>query len=360
MSSDPASEQHPHRPCCVPRTVSPDEPREGLREGPREGLRSGGPDGPAGVAAPPGAPGAGRPGSSLAVAAMVTVPGGPARLGDHFGDGYPGDGEGPVHEVELSSFRIAATAVTNEEFAAFVDATGHRTTAEAEGFSAVFHTDVAARRTDVLGRSPATPWWLGVRGADWRHPEGPRSDISARADHPVVHVSHDDAVAFARWSGRRLPTEAEWEYAARGGLEGRRYPWGDELFGDGSDARDRSWRCNIFQGTFPGANTAEDGWTTTAPVTAYPPNGYGLHQMVGNVWEWCSDWFDPRAYLARPRRDPRGPASGTVRVMRGGSFLCHDSYCNRYRVAARSAAPPDSTASNLGFRCAADTTGPTR
>ena len=281
---------------------------------------------------------------------LATIPAGRAALGDHFGDGYAGDGEGPVHEVELSAYRIGTTSVTNAAFAAFVDATGHRTLAEVEGYSAVFHTDVAATVADVLGHSPATPWWVGVRGADWRHPEGPRSGIEDRADHPVVHVSHDDALAFARWAGRRLPTEAEWEYAARGGLEGRRYPWGDELMaGTGGE-----WQVNIFQGTFPATNTADDGWTTTAPVTAYRPNGYGLHQMVGNVWEWCADWFDPKAYDARERRDPRGPASGTVRVMRGGSFLCHDSYCNRYRVAARSAAPPDSTASNLGFRCAAD------
>ncbi|MDQ6525615.1 formylglycine-generating enzyme family protein [Nocardioides sp. LHD-245] len=280
---------------------------------------------------------------------LAAIPAGRTALGDHFGDGYAGDGEGPVHEVEVSAFQLGTTTVTNRAFAAFVDATGHRTTAEAEGYSAVFHTDVAAVVADVLGHSPATPWWIGVRGADWRHPEGPRSDLGGRDEHPVVHVSHDDARAFARWAGRRLPTEAEWEYAARGGLSGRRYPWGDDLM-DG----DR-WQVNIFQGSFPAANTAEDGWTTTAPVTAYSPNGYGLHQMVGNVWEWCSDWFDPTAYAARARRDPRGPASGTVRVMRGGSFLCHDSYCNRYRVAARSAAPPDSSASNLGFRCAADT-----
>jgi formylglycine-generating enzyme required for sulfatase activity len=284
---------------------------------------------------------------------LATIPAGTAALGDHFGDGYAGDGEGPVHEVELTAFRLGTTTVTNRAFAAFVDATGHRTTAETEGYSAVFHTDVAASVADVLGRSPATPWWVGVRGADWRHPEGPRSDIEERAEHPVVHVSHDDALAFARWAGRRLPTEAEWEYAARGGLTARRYPWGDDLM-DGE-----RWRVNIFQGSFPGTNTAEDGWTTTAPVTAYEPNGYGLHQMVGNVWEWCSDWFDPAAYGARARHDPRGPASGTVRVMRGGSFLCHDSYCNRYRVAARSAAPPDSSASNLGFRCAADVTSTT-
>lgn len=316
------------RPCCVP-------------AGPRS-TAGAGDDTAAGLPAP------GPRGTDPTE--LAPIPAGRAALGDHFGDGYAGDGEGPVHEVEVSAFRLGTTTVTNRAFAAFTDATGHRTTAEAEGYSAVFHTDVAATVADVLGRSPATPWWVGVRGADWRHPEGPRSDLDGRDEHPVVHVSHDDALAFARWAGRRLPTEAEWEYAARGGLSGRRYPWGDDLMADGA-----GWRCNIFQGSFPATNTVEDGWTTTAPVTAYSPNGYGLHQMVGNVWEWCADWFDAAAYQGRARRDPRGPASGTVRVMRGGSFLCHDSYCNRYRVAARSAAPPDSSASNLGFRCAADT-----
>lgn len=327
MSIEPSGQ----RPCCVPAGASTPV---GVT------VAAGGP-----VAAPSG----GVPGTDPTP--LATIPGGRAALGDHFGDGYAGDGEGPVHEVQVSAFRLGTTTVTNAAFAAFVDATGHRTTAEAEGYSAVFHTDVAATVADVLGYSPATPWWVGVRGADWRHPEGPRSGIEDRADHPVVHVSHDDALAYARWAGRRLPTEAEWEYAARGGLAGKRYPWGDELMaGDTGE----EWQVNIFQGSFPATNTAEDGWTTTAPVTAYRPNGYGLHQMVGNVWEWCSDWFDPTAYDARATLDPRGPASGTVRVMRGGSFLCHDSYCNRYRVAARSAAPPDSTASNLGFRCAAD------
>lgn len=327
MSSQPSSP----RPCCVP--AGPSAP---------VGLTLGTPSRPTGTA------------RGEDPTALAAVPAGRAALGDHFGDGYPGDGEGPVHEVEVSAFRLGTTTVTNQAFAAFVESTGHRTTAETEGYSAVFHTDVAATVADVLGHSPATPWWVGVRGADWRHPEGPRSGIDDRADHPVVHVSHDDARAFARWAGRRLPTEAEWEYAARGGLAGKRYPWGDDLVTGGADGTAGSWPCNIFQGSFPATNTVEDGWATTAPVTAYRPNGYGLHQMVGNVWEWCSDWFDPTAYDARAQRDPHGPASGTVRVMRGGSFLCHDSYCNRYRVAARSAAPPDSTASNLGFRCAAD------
>jgi formylglycine-generating enzyme required for sulfatase activity len=261
---------------------------------------------------------------------QVRIEGGEFLLGDAFDEGYPADHEGPARRVRLAGFHLDATTVTNAAFAAFVKATGHVTTAEREGTSAVFHLDHRGDGSDVVGRPAATPWWLAVRGADWRHPEGPGSDVSRRQNHPVVHVSHDDARAYAAWAGKRLPTEAEWEAGARGGLEGRRYPWGDELLPRGR------WMCNIFQGDFPVRNTCEDGWATTAPVKAFPANGYGLHQMAGNVWEWCQDWFTP----------------GAARVMRGGSFLCHDSYCNRYRVAARSSSPPDSTAANLGFRCA--------
>ena len=164
-----------------------------------------------------------------------------------------------------------------------------------------------------------------------------------------MHVSWDDAQAYAAWAGKRLPTEAEWEYAARGGLEGARFAWGDELTPRGR------WRCNIFQGTFPTENTGEDGWLTTAPATSYAPNGYGLHGTAGNVWEWCADWFAADAYAHAAEHDPRGPGDGEQRVMRGGSYLCHDSYCNRYRVAARSSNTPESTAGNIGFRCAAET-----
>ncbi len=279
---------------------------------------------------------------------LVAVPGGTARLGDHHGDGYAGDGEQPVHTVTLTPYRLGATSVTNQAFAAFVRDTGYRTTAEREGSSAVFHLDFAGRRADVVGSSPQAPWWLSVAGAYWRQPEGPGSDVERRQNHPVVHVSHDDALAYTAWAGCRLPTEAEWELAARGGLDGARYPWGDEVRPRGR------WQCNIFQGDFPARNDVEDGWASTAPVKTFAPNGYGLHQMVGNVWEWCADWFSAAAYLADRAQDPTGPQEGITRVMRGGSFLCHDSYCNRYRVAARSSAPPDSSSSNLGFRCAAD------
>lgn len=276
----------------------------------------------------------------------MAIPAGRYVLGDGFGEGYPADGEEPAHEVGLAAFRMDATAVTNAAFASFVKSTGHVTTAERAGDSAVFHLAYDGPEAAVRGRVAQAPWWLIVRGADWRRPEGQGSDIVHRQNHPVVHVSYDDATAYAAWAGKRLPTEAQWEAAARGGLAGSRFPWGDDLLDRGR------WRCNIFQGTFPDQNTLADGWLTTAPVKTYPPNGYGLFQMAGNVWEWCSDWFADDYYGSCPGDDPDGPDSGTTRVMRGGSYLCHGSYCHRYRVAARSSSPPDSTAANLGFRCA--------
>ncbi|QBI56662.1 Serine/threonine-protein kinase pkn1 [Streptomonospora litoralis] len=279
----------------------------------------------------------------------VALPGGAFAMGDSFGEGYTADGERPVHEVEVSPLRIDATAVTNRAFALFADATGYRTDAERFGSSAVFHLAVRARRTDVLGSPPSAPWWLEVAGADWRHPFGPLSGLDGLTDHPVVHVSWADAQAYCAWADRRLPTEAEWEYAARGGLDGRRFAWGDDLAPGGR------WRCNIWQGRFPHDNTAEDGWLCTAPVRFYPPNGFGLFETAGNVWEWCADAFDPGYYARSPRRDPGGPGADehAPRVMRGGSYLCHDSYCHRYRVAARTRNTPDSSSGNCGFRTVA-------
>ena len=269
-------------------------------------------------------------------------------MGDAFGEGYPADGETPVHDVGLQDFSMDTTAVTNAEFATFVDETGYVTGAEEFGVSAVFYLAFHGSPSDVVNRAAGTPWWLAVRGASWRSPEGPGSDLTHRQDHPVVHVSWYDAQAYAAWAGKRLPTEAEWEYAARGGLDAARFPWGDELTPGGR------WMCNIWQGTFPTVNTEDDGYLTTAPSTAYAPNGYGLLCTSGNVWEWCEDWFSPTYYATSPTDSPGGPSDGGQRVMRGGSYLCHDSYCHRYRVAARSSNTPESTSGNTGFRCAGE------
>jgi formylglycine-generating enzyme required for sulfatase activity len=278
---------------------------------------------------------------------QANVPKGTFIMGDLSGDGRQADGEKPAHEVALNDFSIDVTTVTNADFARFIEATGYRTDAETFGFSAVFHLAVKASPADILGSPSDTPWWLGVRGADWAHPKGPLSDIAGLEDHPVVHVSWNDADAYCRWSGRRLPTEAEWEHASRGGLARKRFPWGDDLFVEGQ------WNCNIWQGTFPGYNTLDDGHLTTAPARSYRPNGYGLWQTVGNVWEWCADWFAPNYYERSPKEDPQGPDTGASKVLRGGSFLCHDSYCNRYRNSARSSNTPDSSMANAGFRTVA-------
>jgi sulfatase modifying factor 1 len=278
---------------------------------------------------------------------QVAVPAGTFLMGDSSGDRNPLDGEVPLHPVSLAAFQIDACSVTNDDFAAFVHDTGYRTEAEQFGFSAVFHLAVTAPAEDILGTPAGTPWWRGVRGADWAHPGGRNSSLEGLADHPVVHVSWNDAMSYCEWAGRRLPTEAEWEYAARGGLDGKKYPWGDEEPDVGG------WRANIWQGTFPTLNTVDDGWLTTAPVRSYAPNGYGIWQPVGNVWEWCSDWYSNRYYGSSPQNDPRGAASGSARVLRGGSYLCHNSYCNRYRNSARSHNTPDSSAGNVGFRTVA-------
>ncbi len=265
-------------------------------------------------------------------------------MGDAFGEGYPDDGETPVHNVHVDGFGIDSTAVTNRMFAHFVEETGYQTEAEHYGSSAVFHLLSTASGGDILGAAAGAPWWLNIRGASWARPTGPSSSWTTVRDHPVVHVSHHDALAYCRWANRRLPTEAEWEYAARGGLDGMRYAWGNELTPDGVHL------CNIWQGTFPTINTGDDGHLGTAPVRALRPNGYGLFEMAGNVWEWCADWFLPKYYRSSPVDNPQGPSIGRGRVMRGGSYLCHDSYCNRYRVAARTSNTPESSSGNCGFR----------
>lgn len=265
---------------------------------------------------------------------MAELPGGVFRMGDAFGEGYPADREGPVREVTVAPFAIDTTAVSNADWAHFADATGYRTDAERYGSSYVFHLLLAPAATrHVIGQVPGAPWWLGVEGAGWNAPGGSGSSAEDRPDHPVVHISHDDARAYCDWAGLRLPTEAEWEYAARGGLDGARYPWGDELTPGGREM------CNIWRGAFPHRSERPGGRTGTVPVTAYAPNGHGLHNTSGNVWEWCADAFGPGE-----------------RVIRGGSYLCHASYCNRYRVAARSHNTPDSSTGHGGFRCARDLT----
>ncbi|WP_372516743.1 formylglycine-generating enzyme family protein [Paenibacillus silviterrae] len=287
--------------------------------------------------------------SSEPTVGMIRLEGGTFLMGTDDQEGFPEDGEGPVRSVTLKPFYIDPCTVTNAEFQAFIDATGYKTEAEQFGWSFVFHLlvppETAKKVSQVVQK---TPWWWNVEGASWKHPEGPVSSIEARPDHPVVHVSWNDAMAYCQWSGKRLPTEAEWEYAARGGLVQKKYPWGDMLKPEGKHM------CNIWQGKFPDKNNASDGYQGTAPVRAFEPNGFGLYQVSGNVWEWCSDWFSRDYHLKASTTDPQGPSAGQARVMRGGSYLCHKSYCNRYRVAARTANTPDSSTGNIGFRCAAD------
>jgi formylglycine-generating enzyme len=262
---------------------------------------------------------------------MVALEGATFLMGAEGPECVAGDGEGPVREVEVGAFAIDRCAVSNARFAAFVEATGHVTDAERYGWSFVFGGLLPDEFPDTRGAVQA-PWWRQVFGACWRQPEGQHSSIDDRLDHPVVHVSWRDAEAFCRWSGVRLPTEVEWEFAARGGLVGKRFPWGDELEPGGEH------RMNVWQGTFPAENTLGDGYLGTCPVDAFPANGYGLHNTTGNVWEWCADSFD----------------GDRAMVTRGGSYLCHDSYCNRYRVAARSSNTVDTSTGNTGFRCARD------
>ncbi|MFD1737394.1 formylglycine-generating enzyme family protein [Bacillus salitolerans] len=280
---------------------------------------------------------------------MVLIPSGTFIMGSESDEIVPGDGEGPVREVEVQAFYMDKCSVTNKQFQEFVTQTNYVTEAEKFGWSFVFHlfvSEVEARKVKHVVQN--TPWWWVVEGACWKSPEGPDSTISKRMDHPVVHISWNDAMAYCKWAGKRLPTEAEWEYAARGGLEQLDYPWGNDLLKNGE------YLCNIWQGKFPTENSKEDGFIGTAPVKTFPTNNYGLYQVSGNVWEWCSDWFHIPAPPTSLIKNPTGPSEGETKVMRGGSYLCHHTYCNRYRVSARTSNTPDSSTGNIGFRCVAD------
>ena len=303
---------------------------------------------------------------------MVWIPGGEFTMGTDSELGH--FAEKPAHRVRVDGFFMDETDVTNAQFRSFAEATGYLTTAERTP------TLDEIMRHAMPGATPPPPeklvpgslvfmppdhpvslndvtqWQKWTPGANWRHPEGPGSTIEGHEDHPVVHVSWDDAKAYAAWAGKRLPTEAEWEFAARGGLEGKRYVWGDEPFSDEYP------QCNTFQGHFPDNNTAKDGYKRTSPVKAFPPNGYGLYDMAGNVWQWCDDWFLPDAYARVAGRgvllNPTGPIASfdplmrpPERVQRGGSFLCCVGYCFNYRPSARLGCTPDTGMSHLGFRC---------
>ena len=260
----------------------------------------------------------------------MSIPSGPARIGSDDPD-HPE--EWPVREVDIQPYRIAVCAVTNAEYADFVAATGHRTDAERFGSSFVFTGFLPDDFPPTRGVA-AAPWWREVPGAMWAHPFGPQSDLTGLDAHPVVHVSRTDAEVYAAWRGARLPTESEWEHAARGGLAGQPFPWGAELEPGGEH------RMNVWQGTFPAVDTGADGWRGTCPVDAFPANAFGLYNTTGNVWEWCEGVW--------------AAGSDSDGVSRGGSYLCHASYCRRYRVSARQGHAPDSSAGNLGFRLAAD------
>jgi sulfatase modifying factor 1 len=308
-----------------------------------------------------------------APARMRWIPGGEFTMGTNDPSAYPP--ERPARRVKVSGFWMDETDVTNAQFARFVEATGYVTTAERApdweeikkqvppgtpkpAAEMLVASSLVFRPTDrPVPTDDVSQWWHWTPKADWRHPEGPGSNIDQRQDHPVVHVSWDDAVAYAKWADKRLPTEAEWEYAARGGLEGKPFSWGDAPLSESAP------QCNTWQGTFPATNILKDGFPRTNPVRHFHPNAYGLYDMAGNVWQWCADWYRPDAHAVTGGSlpaDPKGPDASfdpadpytPKRVVRGGSYLCNASYCSSYRVTARRGTSPDTGMSHTGFRCA--------
>jgi formylglycine-generating enzyme required for sulfatase activity len=261
---------------------------------------------------------------------MVLLDGGEFTMGTDDGEPF----EGPSHRVRVSPFYLDEHEVTNRQYAAFATDTGYVTESEKLGWSGVF--------------DPRRNGWTKGDGADWRHPHGPGSSHDQMPDYPVVHLSWADAVEYCGWRGARLPTEAEFEFAARGGIEGAKYAWGNELTPGGVH------QANLWQGIFPNQDRTLDGYGSHGPVKKFPPNGYGLYDMTGNVWEWVQDWYAPDYFRYSPVDDPKGPRTGDQKVQRGGSWLCSENYCQGYRVAARQMTAPDSGLNNLGFRCAGD------
>jgi formylglycine-generating enzyme len=308
-----------------------------------------------------------------APAGMVWIPGGEFTMGTDSDLGWPD--EKPAHRVRVDGFWMDDHEITNAEFGKFVEATGYKTTAEKPVDWEDLKKQLAPGTpkppdeklqpgslvfTPTAGPVPLndyTQWWKWTPGANWKHPEGPESNLDGRENHPVVQVSWDDAVAYCKWAGKRLPTEAEWEHAARGGLEGKPYVWGDQA------PDEKHIFANIWQGKFPYQNSKADGFERTAPVKSFARNGFGLYDMAGNVWEWCSDWYDVSLYRQRAGQgvivNPIGPEHSynpdqpfsSQRVQRGGSFLCCDEYCSRYRPSARQGSSPDTGMSHVGFRC---------